>query len=129
MKRHLFSLILFAIFLNCSPVNAFQFITPSEGEKVPAGSTIKVRIEPGDIDPLFGVMLSITPAGIIESKLDSLMPFEWSIKIPDNFHGPLTLRAVGRRYTPIPNPPRTAITVMVVLPAISISNLLKSDHP
>lgn len=87
-----------------------------------AGSTIKVRIEPGDIDPLFGVLLSISPAGIMKSTLDSLMPFEWSIKIPVDYHGPLRLEAVGRRYVPVPNPPRTTLTVRVVLGGFSISN-------
>ncbi len=127
MKGPLFFLIFFSIFMSAlsaavTPANAFQFTSPVEGEKVFAGSTIKVRIEPGDIDPLFGVMLIISPAGIMQSKLDSLMPFEWSIKIPEDFHGPLRLEAVGRRYIPVPNPPRTTITVMVVLGVISISS-------
>ncbi len=86
-----------------------------------AGSTIKVEIDLGETSPLFGVLLSSSPAGLIEAQLDSSSPFKWSIKIPEHFHGPLTLRAVGRRYIPVPNPPKTTRTFIVVLPAISIS--------
>jgi len=122
MSRYYIVLIFFSIVLSAPITNAFQFSAPAKDEKVFAGSTIKVRIEPGNIDPLFGVMLTVSPAGIIKSKLDSLMPFEWSIKIPEHFHGPLRLEAVGRRYVAMPNPPRTTRTLIVILPAISISN-------
>lgn len=122
MKRFHYTLVFFSLFLSVSLANAFQFSSPTKGEKVVAGSTIEVKVEPGDISPLFGVLLSSSPQGLIEAKLDSSMPFKWKIKIPEHFHGPLTLRAVGRRYVPIPNPPMTTITFMVVLPAISISN-------
>lgn len=86
-----------------------------------AGATIKIRVDPGDIPPLFGVLLTTT-RGVIKARLDSLLPYEWSVKIPETYYGPLTFEAIGRRYNPVPNPPRTSITIFVVFPVIRLDD-------
>ncbi len=96
-----------------SKVWAFRFISPSSGEIVEAGNSLKIRIDPGDKAPLFGVLLMVS-RGVSPSKLDSMPPYEWSIQIPKTFIGPLTFWAVARRYTPVPNPPRAAVTIKVI---------------
>jgi len=88
---------------------------------VPAGSTLEVEIDTGEITPLLSVLFT-TSRGIVKARLDSLKPYKWSIKIPKNYYGPLTLRAVGRRYYPIPNPPRASVTIFVVSPVIRIKH-------
>ena len=119
MKK--FSLFIFVLFieLQSSNVFAFQFNSHENGSVVHAGSTIKVTVDPGDIPPLFGVLL-ISTHGIVKAKLDSLLPYEWSIKIPEHYFGPLTLWAIGRRYLPIPNPPQANLTLFIVFPAIRL---------
>ncbi|MFQ5580150.1 MAG: hypothetical protein ACE5FZ_06015 [Nitrospiria bacterium] len=96
---------------------AFQFISPLNGEVVEAGSSLKVRVDPGDSAPLFGVLL-MASKGISPSKLDSVPPYVWEIQIPPGYTGKLTFWAVARRYTPVPNPPRAAVTIKVVQPVI-----------
>lgn len=119
MRTVVFLSLFFLTFLIAIPVRAFRFTEPVDGAVVSAGSEIHVRLDPGKIDPLFGVLLTIS-RGIVKPKLDSLLPFKWLVKIPENYTGPLTLRAIGRRYTPIPNPPRTSITIYVDFPKIKI---------
>ncbi len=99
---------------------AFSFSSPKEGHIIAAGTTLKVSVDPGDLPPLFGVLL-ISNQGIIKAHLDSSMPFEWTIQIPLNFHGPLTLRAIGRRYIPVPNPPQTSVTIHVVFAVLPLN--------
>lgn len=113
---------IFILFIGMTPslTQAFEFKEISNGTIITAGSTITVTIDPGDIPILFGVLFTIS-RGIVKAKLDSLSPFNWAIEIPKDFYGPLILRATGRRYYPIPNPPQTSVTLFVVLPAITIS--------
>lgn len=99
---------------------AFEFSTLSNGDRVEAGSTIKVKIDPGDIPPLFGVLF-MASRGLVEGRLDSSAPFDWSIQIPKDYYGPLTFWAVGRRYYPVPDPPRASVTIFVVFPALRLS--------
>lgn len=109
------------IFLCLPPfVRAFEFSTLSNGERVTAGSTIEVKIDPGDIPPLFGVLF-MASRGVVEARLDSSPPFDWSIQIPKDYYGPLTLWAVGRRYYPVPDSPRASVTIFVVFPALRLS--------
>lgn len=98
-----------------SRVWAFRFISPSNGEVVEAGDSLKIRIDPGEGPPLFGVLLMVS-RGVSPSKLDSLPPYEWSIQVPKTYIGPLTFWAVARRYYPVPNPPRAAVTINVIHP-------------
>ena len=108
-----------SLMATADPVNAFEITTPPDGATVFAGSRLKVRVDPGDIPILFGVVLTSAP-GVIKPKFDPLMPFEWEITIPAHYYGPLTLMAIGRRYIPIPNPPHAEITIDVVYPAITV---------
>ncbi len=123
MKKIVGAIFIFSFCMVASAAQAFQFKTLVNGTMITAGSTITVTIDPGDIPTLFGVLLT-TSRGIVKASLDSLSPFRWSIEIPKDYYGPLTLRATGRRYYPIPNPPQTSVTVFVVFPVITISNLL-----
>jgi len=95
---------------------AFQFISPSNGEVVEAGKRLEIRVDPGEDAPLFGILF-MASRGISPPKLDSTPPYEWSIQIPRSYIGNLTLWAVARRYTPVPNPPRATVTIKVVRPA------------
>lgn len=123
MKRRSLFIVFLLFGLQASNVLAFRFSSHEDGSVIPAGSTIKVTVDPGDIPPLFGVLLT-SARGIIKTKLDSLMPYEWSIKIPEHYFGPLTLWATGRRYTPIPNPPQASVTLFVVFPAIPLDSAI-----
>lgn len=98
-----------------STVWAFRFISPANGETAEAGSHVEIRIDPGEDAPLFGVLLMVS-RGVSPSKLDSMPPYEWSIQIPKTYVGHLTFWAVARRYTPVPNPPRAAVTIKVIHP-------------
>ncbi|HIE65417.1 MAG: hypothetical protein ABGX83_08320 [Nitrospira sp.] len=96
---------------------AFQFISPSNGEVVEAGRRLEIRVDPGEDAPLFGILF-MASRGISPPKLDSTPPYVWSIQIPKSYVGNLTLWAVARRYTPVPNPPRATVTIKVVRPII-----------
>jgi len=126
MPRILMALLI-SMVISSSSAGAFDFARPSEGDVVVAGSRLKVLIDPGKIDPLFGVLLTAS-RGIVKPKLDSLPPFKWELIIPDDYYGPLSLRATGRRYTPVPNPPSASVTIFVVYPAIQIQDFL-SEKP
>ncbi|MFQ5588360.1 MAG: hypothetical protein ACE5F7_05925 [Nitrospiria bacterium] len=128
MRKVFFAIVFTTTILNIAPAPAFEISTLSEGEVVMAGSTVTVKIDPGDIPPLFGVLL-MTSRGVVKTRLDSLPPFKWSIEIPANYYGPLTFWAIGRRFYPIPNPPRTSVTILVVSPAIPVSGTLVSGNP
>jgi len=128
MKHCVAAAFFLSIFTLASPAKAFNFTQPSEGDIVIAGSRLKVVIDPGKNDPLFGVLLT-SSRGIVQSKLDSLPPFKWSITIPMGYFGPLTLRATGRRYAPVPNPPSASVTIFVVYPAIPVQKSFFSAPP
>ncbi len=120
MKKILGSILMILLCLPPPFVRAFEFSTLSNGDRVTAGSTIEVKIDPGDIPPLFGVLF-MASRGLVEARLDSSPPFDWSIQIPKDYYGPLTLWAVGRRYYPVPDPPRASVTIFVVFPALRLS--------
>jgi len=114
--------------LKASDAQAFRFSSPEEGRIVVAGSTLKVKIDPGDLSPLFGVLLSAN-RGIIKAHLDSSMPYEWTLEIPIAYHGPLTLWATVRRYIPVPNPPQTSVTFYVVFPLLLLEDRPGQEKP
>ncbi|MFQ5779353.1 MAG: hypothetical protein ACE5J1_02500 [Nitrospiria bacterium] len=98
-----------------SDVWAFRFVSPINGAVVEAGSHMAIRLDPGEAAPLFGVLF-MASGGVLEAKLDSMPPYEWSIQIPKTYFGNLTLWAVGRRFKPIPNPPRAVVRIRVIHP-------------
>lgn len=119
MKGVIFALVLLTVLIHALRAWGFQFSHPPNGRLVAAGSALRVQVDPGEMPPLFGVLLT-SSRGIIKSALDTQPPYEWSIKIPENYEGPLTLQATVRRYLPVPNPPQANVTVIVVFPLIRI---------
>ena len=128
MKNVFFLAFFLIASLTAPPTWSFGFAHPSEGDVVVAGSTLKVLIDIGKMDPLFGVLLA-SSGGIVQAKLDSLPPFKWEIDIPTGYYGPLTLWAIGRRFYPIPNPPRASVTIFVVYPVVPIAFLSPFSAP
>ncbi|MEC4678315.1 MAG: hypothetical protein VST69_06130 [Nitrospirota bacterium] len=117
----IFTTLVFVIFVFISDfAQAFEFDFPLEGEIVTAGTTLQAKINLGDFPIPFGVLFS-APQGISSTKLDSTAPFKWTLKIPADYYGPLTLWAVVRRYVPIAYSPSTSVTVFVIRPALKLS--------
>ncbi len=120
MRKMGFFIFFLIVFLSPPKAYTFQFNSISDGEAVFAGSTLKVKIDPGDIAPLFGVLFTAS-GGVLKPRLDSLPPFDWSIEIPAHYYGPLTLWALGRRYYPAPGTPETSVTIFVIHPVLRAS--------
>ncbi len=120
MGKIMRTLVFLGLILMPTFARAFEFSFPKENQRVTAGSTIKATVDLGETDPPFGVLFVASP-GLIASKLDSRARFEWSIKIPPDYYGPLTLWAVVRRYFPIAYSENATVTIFVVRPALRVS--------
>ena len=109
--------ICFGTVMHPTSVWTFSITSPVEGEVVEAGSTIEVRVDRGDAGVLVGVLFGVAARGI-GGDFDVLPPYKWTVKIPENYVGPLTFNAVGRVFgQKTGEPPQARVTVMVTLPS------------
>lgn len=120
MWKIICTLVFLSLVFTTTRVWAFEISFPSENEIVTAGSTIKVKVNLGEMPLPFGVIF-FASRGILAPQLDSIAPFKWLIEIPADYYGPLTLWAVTRRYFPIAYSWTASVTIFVVHPALRVS--------
>lgn len=94
----------------------FRFTAPAEGAAVPAGSQVRVEVDPEGVDGLMAVLF--TASGILQEKLDPFPPWNWTVQIPRDYVGPVTFSATGRVLGQKTGwAPHAEITIRVVLPS------------
>jgi len=108
----------------------FRISSPQEGLKVEAGSAIQVTVDPEGAGPLVGVLFDAAGGGQgFGGDFDVLPPYTWTLKIPKEYVGSLTVSAAGQVLgQKTGQPPQAKVTIMVMLPAATTLKRLRVDN-
>lgn len=136
MSRHQIILGLVLVFLLGTwrawlpEAEGFRISSPQEGLRVEAGSAIQVMVDPEGAGPLVGVLFDAAGNGRgFGGDFDVLPPYEWTLNIPKEYVGPLTMSAVGQVLgQKTGQPPQAKVTIMVMLPVATTLTGLRVNN-